>query len=135
MPTEYLDLDDVLGFYAELFSYSIQEAADHLLKPQLLESALVRPQQYAHYQGADLALQAAVLAHGIAEAQAFIDGNKRLAHVCWRTFLLMNGYTSTASQDEFFRWVLLYSTGTAPEEIAPLIRASLAPDPTSPIIG
>jgi hypothetical protein len=32
-----------------------------------------------------LALQAAVLAHGIAESQAFIDANKRLALVAMLT--------------------------------------------------
>jgi prophage maintenance system killer protein len=44
-----------------------------------LESALGRPRAHAHYDGVDLALQAAVLAHGLAEGQFFIDGNKRSA--------------------------------------------------------
>jgi prophage maintenance system killer protein len=38
-----------------------------------------KPRGYAAYEDADLALQAAALAHGIAESQAFIDANKRLA--------------------------------------------------------
>jgi len=33
-----------------------------------------------------------VLAHGIAESQPFLDGNKRLALVAMLTFLKANGY-------------------------------------------
>jgi hypothetical protein len=42
----------------------------------------------AHYEQADLALQAAVLAHGIAETQPFIDANTPL--VAMLTFLEVN---------------------------------------------
>jgi prophage maintenance system killer protein len=58
---------------------SVPEALDQLRSRETLEGALGRPQSYAHYEEADLALQAAVLAHGIAETQPFIDGNKRTA--------------------------------------------------------
>jgi hypothetical protein len=46
---------------------------------------------HAHYEAADLALQAAVLAHGIAEGQPLIDGNKRTALIAMLTFLEING--------------------------------------------
>ncbi len=52
---------------------------------------------YAHYQQADLALQAAVLAHGIAETQPFVDGNKRDALIALITFLELNGYVLDAN--------------------------------------
>jgi death-on-curing protein len=55
-----------------------------------LAGAIARPGTYAHYENADLALQA-VLAHGIAEGQHFIDGNKRTALVAMLTFLEING--------------------------------------------
>src|SRR6266508_3191042 len=38
-------------------------ASDQLRDPAGLESALARPAMYAHYQEADLAMQAAILAH------------------------------------------------------------------------
>lgn len=38
-------------------------------------------------------MQAAVLAHGIAEGQSFLDGNKRLALVAMLTFLEVNGFS------------------------------------------
>jgi hypothetical protein len=36
-------------------------------------------------------MQAAVLAHGIAEGQSFLDGNKRVALIAMLTFLEVNG--------------------------------------------
>ena len=41
------------------------------------EAALQRPATYAHNQEADIALQAAVLAHGVAEGQHFIAAQTR----------------------------------------------------------
>ena len=96
----------------------------HLAKPGL-ESALGRPRNYAHYQEADLALQAAALAHGIAESQAFIDGNKRLALVSMLTFLEVNGYAVNATDPELADWIIGLSAGTTPEELADMIRSRL----------
>jgi death-on-curing protein len=58
---------------------------------------LGRPVSCAHYAQADLALQGAVLAHGIAETQPFINGNKRTALVAMLTPLELNGFTVEAS--------------------------------------
>lgn len=58
------------------------------------------PGTYAHHEKADLALQAAVLAHGIAEGQHFLDGNKRMALVAMLTFLEINGFRLKASDRE-----------------------------------
>ena len=81
----YLDLEDALGLYAVIIDATVEQAADHLRDRGGLEGALGRPRSYADYQSADLALQAAVLAHGIAESQTFIDGNKRLAPLLFWT--------------------------------------------------
>jgi hypothetical protein len=61
-----LDLEDVLVLYASIFDCTDQEAADQLRYAGELEVALARPGNYARYERADFALQAAVLAHGIA---------------------------------------------------------------------
>jgi prophage maintenance system killer protein len=68
-----------LEIWAAIFSLTTAQAADHLRSREALERALGRPSANAHYQEADLALQAAVLAHGIAETQPFVDRNKREA--------------------------------------------------------
>lgn len=59
----YLTLDDALEIYAAIFSLTVKQAADHLRSRDALEGALGRPASNEHYQQADLALQAAVLAH------------------------------------------------------------------------
>jgi len=92
-----------------------------------LQGALGRPRAYADYENADLALQAAVLAHGIVESQTFIDGNKRLALVAMLTFLEVNDYSVEASDPELAAWILELSTGTTPAHLAELIRARLRP--------
>jgi hypothetical protein len=70
----YLSLGDALQIYAAIFKLNAEQAADHLRSQDALEGALGRPASYAHYQQADLALQAAVLAHGIAETQPTSGG-------------------------------------------------------------
>ncbi len=80
---------------------------------------------YAHYQDADLAMQAAVLAHGIAETQPFVEGNKRTALASMLTFILVNGYELTTSQEELARWIIRLSEGLGPADLAPRIRAAL----------
>jgi death on curing protein len=45
----------------------------------------------AYYEDADLVRQAALLAVGVAQAQAFLDGNKRTAFAVLDVFLRING--------------------------------------------
>ena len=121
----YLVLEDALELYAAIIDASPVQAADHLRNRSALEAALARPATYAHYQNADLALQAAVLAHGIAEGQFFLDGNKRLALIAMLTFLEINGYHVQASDPELAAWILDLAAGTTPEQLAERIRAAL----------
>lgn len=78
-------LEDILELYAAIIGATTTQAADQLRNRSGLESALTRPASHAHYESADLAVQAAVLAHGIAEGQPFVDGNKRLALIAMPT--------------------------------------------------
>jgi death-on-curing protein len=57
----------------------------------LLESAVMRPRMAEHYESADIIRQAALLAVGISQAQAFLDGNKRTAVFAAVTFMEANG--------------------------------------------
>ena len=118
---------EALRCYAEVFGCSQQEAADQLRSRDALEGALARPRWYAQYGEADLAHQAALLAHGIAETQPFIEGNKRTALAVLRAFLLVNGYQVTASQSERMSWMIRLSAGASVEELADQIRACLVP--------
>lgn len=125
LPLLYLEAEDVLGLYAEIFELSMEEAGDRLRNEEGLRSALNRPMTYAHYQGADIALQAAVLAHGIAEGQHFLEGNKRTALVAMRTFLAINGYGVDASQRERADWILSLRKGATAEQLAERLRPAL----------
>ena len=58
-----------------------------LREPGLLESAVVQPQNVYHYAGGDLFDIAAAYAFHIAQAQAFLDGNKRAGMATALAFL------------------------------------------------
>ncbi len=125
----YLEVADALELYAAIIDATVEQAGDHLRNRSGLESALARPRAYAHYENADLALQAAALAHGVAESQTFIDGNKRLALVAMLTFLEINGHSIDATDAELAAWIIDLSRGTTPEQLAESIRERLRPMP------
>ncbi len=118
----YLALEDALEIFAAIVGGTAAQAADQLRSRDALEGALGRPQSYAHYEHADLALQAAVLAHGIAETQPVIDGNKRLALVAMLTFLELNGFKVKATDPELADWIIGFTRGVSPHRTAELIR-------------
>jgi death-on-curing protein len=63
-----------------------------LVKPDLLESALARPQnKYAYVGEQDMFKLAAAYAEGIAQNHAFADANKRTAFMAADIFLYQNG--------------------------------------------
>lgn len=123
----YLSVDDALEIYAAIFCLTPAQAADHLRSRDALEGALGRPASYAHYQEADPALQAAVLAHGIAETQPFVDGNKREALIALITFLELNGYTPVATDADLAASIISFSAGATPEDVAGSLRGCLEP--------
>ncbi len=58
----------------------------------LIESALARPKNLASYEKPDAADLAAAYAFGFARNHGFVDGNKRMAWIIARVFLLDNGF-------------------------------------------
>jgi len=91
-PTQYLSLADVIAIH-ESAMRRLGDEPKPLRDEGGLESAVMRPQMAAHYEGADIVRQAALLGVGISQAQAFLDGNKRTAYLALNTFLRMNGLT------------------------------------------
>jgi len=87
----------------------------------------MRPQHAAHYEGADLAQQAALLLCGIAETQPFVDGNKRTALVVALTFLEINGYVVDLSEDELVQLMFDIADDKPVAEVAVLLRSRLHP--------
>jgi prophage maintenance system killer protein len=55
--------------------------------------------------------------------QQFIDGNKRTALVAMLTFLEVNGLRVEATDRELADWILSFSAGAPPKQVADLVRA------------
>src|SRR5215813_2194096 len=91
---------------------------------ELLESAVLQPQQSAFGEDAYFSFASKAAAYGffIAQNQPFVDGNKRTAAASMLAFLYLNGFaliqtddqmheafikiaTKEWSQDDFFSWV------------------------------
>src|ERR1700761_8391843 len=67
-------------------------------QPSALESCLTRARAaYSHSPDGVIGC-AAIMAHGIARAQAFMDGNRRTAFTATRYFLVANGYGHLTSE-------------------------------------
>jgi death on curing protein len=86
----YLSLADVLALHM-LVMERFGLAPAPLRDEGSLESAVMRPRMAAYYSEADLIRQTALLAVGISQAQAFLDGNKRTAFAACDVFLRLNG--------------------------------------------
>ena len=94
----------------------------------LLDSALARPLNVAHYGKPDVANLAASYGVGLAKNHPFVDGNKRAAFLGVGLFLALNGYRLLASQAEATLAVLAAAAGDMTEsDLADWIRAHLQP--------
>ena len=85
----YLDLEDILAAAA----VAVAPAEVLVRDVGLLESAIARPQASAFGEDAypELHRKAAALLESLARNHALVDGNKRLAWVATRYFLISNG--------------------------------------------
>ena len=88
--TRYLSLGDVIAIHQFILERMGSRPLP-LRDEGLLESAIMRAQMAAYYENADLVRQCALLSFGIAQAQAFLDGNKRTAFGAADAFLRLNG--------------------------------------------
>lgn len=89
MNFDFLTKDEILRFHTK----GIEElGGSHGLRDEgALESALLAAENRAYYEKASLAVCAATYAYHLAQAHAFIDGNKRIAAVVAELFLEFNG--------------------------------------------
>ena len=101
-----------------------------LRENDLLESALARPlQQWDYAQPKpDLCALAAAYAFGLVKNHAFLDGNKRTAHMVYRLFLAKNGIKLTASrEDKYINMIYLASSEHTEESFADWLRSAAEP--------
>jgi death-on-curing protein len=124
----YVTLSEALVLYAEIKGLTHEAVDAEIRDIGLLDSALARPANAARYTDADLAEQAATLIWGIAQNQAFLDGNKRLALVVTLTFLEVNGIRLEMTDDEKFQLMIDISGGMTVNQVAEMFRQRLQPD-------
>lgn len=103
--TTYLNLEDILA--------RVVDTGGVVRDAGLLEAAVARPMASVFGEDAypSLATKAAALLHSLAQNQALMDGNKRLAMASALAFLRLNDHRSAATQDELFDLNISMSTG------------------------
>ena len=95
----WVDLRLLVDLHAEILE--LTGGAPGLREEGLLQSALTRPVNRFAYEGVDdLVELAAVYAVGVAKNHPFIDGNKRAAFACMGLFLLDNGLSLEATDED-----------------------------------
>ena len=82
----------------------------------MLRSALERPINKWRYEQSDLAELAAAYAFGLAKNHAFIDGNKRIACMAMRVFLLKNSVDFSPEPAHATSIILSLAAGEVSEE-------------------
>ena len=95
----YLSIAEVLALHQAMME-KFGLASAPLREEGMLESAIMRPRMAAYFTEADIIRQAALLAVGISQAQAFLDGNKRTAFAACDVFLRLNGFASAGDPIE-----------------------------------
>jgi death on curing protein len=89
-----------------------------------LESALTAAENRHHYENADLIACAAAYAYHLAQAHAFVDGNKRIAAAITETFLESNGSRLVMGDEEIVQLFVKSASGTlSRDQVESLLRA------------
>jgi len=101
----FLSLEDIEVFHRQsLREFGGKEGIrDH----DGIRAAVMQPEQVYHYTaGCDLYDIAATYAFHIAQAQAFLDGNKRTAILAALVFLRVNGKTAIYETDALYNTMI-----------------------------
>jgi len=82
----------------------------------LLQSALFRPLNRAHYDDINIPVFAASYGYGLINNHPFVDGNKRTALVVAELFLTLNGHQLYASDEDCFDIFMALAGGLVREQ-------------------
>jgi len=107
----WLERDDALGIHELMLAQygGLAGVRDECL----LESALARPKNLHAYGTESIPALAAVYASGVVKNHPFLDGNKRTGFMLAATFLELNGFELTASEES----VVTQTIGLAASEV------------------
>jgi death-on-curing protein len=117
----FLELDQVASLHrAALERHGGQ---DGLRDSAAFESAVMQPRNVWHYARGDLFDLAAAYAFHLAEAQAFIDGNKRTGMSAALVFLEGNGVPVPAATEQLYAaMIAIAERRLGQPELAELLR-------------
>jgi death-on-curing protein len=82
----------------------------------MLRSVLDRPINKWRYERAELAELGSAYAFGMARNHAFVDGNKRIAFIAMRVFLLKNGIAFNPKPEHATAIILSLAAGEVSEQ-------------------
>jgi death on curing protein len=116
MPVKFIPPEIVHTIHSDLIDrYGGQSG---LRDPKLLDSALAQPKMSVggNYVHRTIFSKAAAYGFHICRNHPFIDGNKRLAFVLMDTFLQMNGYLLSASEEDAYSTMIELANGRLSKE-------------------
>lgn len=123
----WLTKDSIHGIHS--LSISWFGGADGLRDTHALETSLNRPLQHYSYADPEPSIYelAAVYCSGIVKSHPFIDGNKRTGFMAAYSFLGINGYQLTASEEEAAVQILaLADSRLSDEDLTAWLEANCA---------
>lgn len=122
----YLEVEEIIAIHAQ--SLELFGGRPGFKDRGGVESAAMRPQNKAHYEGADLLAQAGALYYGLAKNHGFTDGNKRIAVMATDAFLQLNGWEFVAPNREIQAFTQSCDADDWTEErVVAFVRANAAP--------
>jgi death on curing protein len=124
----YIQLDEILKLHNAIIEQS--GGAKGIRDIGGLESALTQPQMemFGEELYPSIASKAAIMGFSMILNHPFIDGNKRIGHAAMETFLMLNGYEITASDDEQEAVILSVAAGTMTKEaFAAWLQSKITP--------
>lgn len=101
----YLTFQDAVKFHI-LYMRKVGETRFGVFDKGLIESALIRPQNAAIYENADIVRQTATLIFGLIKSHPWEGGNKRTATFLATLFLKKNGWKLETTTPEIVEMVL-----------------------------
>lgn len=96
-PPRFVEFDTVLQLHED--GIARFGGSNGIRDRGLIESAIAAAQNTYWYGNGDVFQIAATYAYHLAQAQAFLDGNKRVAVAVAMVFLAANGFPRTPHQD------------------------------------
>ncbi|NOT62152.1 MAG: type II toxin-antitoxin system death-on-curing family toxin [Acidobacteria bacterium] len=105
MEVNYLNYAEAVLLHLMMMRRESEDRAG-AFDPNLIKSALARPQHAATYENADLIRQAATLCFGLIKSHPWVGGNKRTATLLVERFLFINQIEVITTKPETIELVL-----------------------------